>query len=714
MMTGLTSEIQYLKGVGPKRALLLGSELGVKTIGDLMRLYPYRYIDRSTIQPIAGIRTDAAFVQVMGQVVCSTFIDRKGNQAEPDSSPARKAGGRLSVVVTDGSGSMEVVFFRGIKYTFERLKPGKTFIFFGKPSLFNGKVNMVHPEIDDPGSPDSYSTGSLTGVYPSTERLRNAGITGKVMNRLMASALETALPGIAETLPEYIIREKGLVPLAFSLQNIHFPKDVYALQKAQYRLKFEELFYLQLSLLKQKYVRSRNSRGIIMANVGQAFHTCYNALPYSLTGAQKRVIREIRDDMRSGRQMNRLLQGDVGSGKTMVAVLSALIACGNGCQACIMAPTEVLARQHFANISKYLSDTGVSVSVLTGTTRTAERRQILEDLASGRTGIIVGTHALIEDPVVFRNLGLAIIDEQHRFGVEQRSRLWSKNNGVAPHILVMTATPIPRTLAMTIYGDLDISVIDEMPPGRKPVQTVQIGETQRLSLYKFIREQIDRGRQAFIVYPMIYVNEKVDYKNVETGYEETLKAFPLPKYKVAIVHGQQSEADRKFNMDAFIAGRADILVSTTVIEVGVDIPNASVMVIESPERFGLSQLHQLRGRVGRGGGESYCILVRSRKLSEDSKKRLDLLCSTEDGFVLAEEDMKLRGPGDIEGTQQSGLPIELSIASLAKDGAILSDARNYAGHILENDPELSAPQNRALVMELRKDKYNIRDYSKIS
>ena len=417
----------------------------------------------------------------------------------------------------------------------------------------------------------------------------------------------------------------------------------------------------------------------------------------------------------SGRQMNRLLQGDVGSGKTMVAVLSALLAAGNGYQSCIMAPTEVLARQHFANISKYLAGTGVEVSILTGTSKTSERKTILADLASGKTGIIVGTHALIEDNVVFRNLGLAIIDEQHRFGVDQRSRLWRKSSeGIPPHILVMTATPIPRTLAMTLYGDLDVSVIDEMPPGRKPIQTIQITERKKLQLFSFMKDQIEKGHQAYVVYPMIFINEKLDYKNLESGYEEIVAAFPFPPYKVAIVHGQQSDEDKAFNMNAFVAGRADILVSTTVIEVGVDVPNATVMVIESPERFGLSQLHQLRGRVGRGGGDSYCILVRGDKLSDESRKRIDLLCQTEDGFVLAEEDMKMRGPGDIEGTQQSGLPIELSIASLAKDGAILSDAREYASHILEQDPDLSQLRNRPLAMELRKDKYFKQDYSKIS
>ena len=708
------SDIQYLKGVGPKRALLLGSELGVKSVSDLIRIYPFRYVDRSSVIPIAAVRSTAAMVQIRAGVVSATLLDRAGSVLEPADGQIRfNAVHRFSVMVADESGMMEMVFFKGIKYLWTKLQPGKVFIFFGKPSLYGGKFNMVHPEIDDPGAGATQPMASMTGIYPSTEKLRNAGVTAKVMGRIMASALEAGLPAVSETLPDYVMREKGLVPLNYALRNIHFPQDQSALAKAEYRLKFEELFFLQLSLLRQKYVRSRNERGIPMPNVGEAFNKCYAALPYSLTNAQKRVIREIREDMRSGKQMNRLLQGDVGSGKTMVAVLSALIAYGNGYQSCIMAPTEVLARQHYTNIIKYLRDTGVEVAVLTGTTKTRERREILERLASGQVGIIVGTHALIEDNVVFRNLGLAIIDEQHRFGVEQRSRLWAKS-AIPPHVLVMTATPIPRTLAMTLYGDLDVSVIDEMPPGRVPVKTVQIVERQRLELYRFMKEQIAAGRQAFIVYPMIFENEKVDYRNVETGYEEIVQAFPFPPYKVAIVHGQQSDEDKKFNMDAFAAGRADILVSTTVIEVGVDVPNANVMVIESPERFGLSQLHQLRGRVGRGGGASWCVLVRGNKLSEESRKRLDLLCSTEDGFVLAEEDMKMRGPGDMEGTQQSGLPIELSIASLARDGRLLSEARAYAEVVLERDPELSLPQNARLLAELRKGKYDRKDYGKIS
>lgn len=714
MQTELKPEIQFLKGVGPKRALLLESELGIKTVNDLIRTYPYKYIDRSTIIPIADIRTDSAYIQVRARVVSATVLDKSGNAV--DHSDAKfNAVSRLSVMIADESAQMELVFFKGIKYMLAKLQPGKTFIFFGKPSFYNGWMNMVHPEVDDVVSSQPLPAGTMTGVYPSTEKLKNAGITGKVMNKIMAAALQSVSGTVTETLPEYILKEKGLVPLAFALTNIHFPKDMNALRKAEYRLKFEELFFLQLSLLKQKYIRSRNEHGILMPKVGDAFNICYNALPYSLTGAQKRVIKEIRADMMSGRQMNRLLQGDVGSGKTMVAVLSALIAYGNGYQSCIMAPTEVLARQHFANIRKYLSGTGVEITILTGTTKASERKTLLADLASGKTGIIVGTHALIEDNVVFKRLGLAIIDEQHRFGVDQRARLWQKTGtGVPPHILVMTATPIPRTLAMTLYGDLDVSVIDEMPPGRIPIQTVQITERQKLQLFHFMREQIAKGHQAYVVYPMIFINEKLDYKNLESGYEEIVQAFPFPPYKVAIVHGQQSDEDKAFNMNAFVAGRANILVSTTVIEVGVDVPNATVMVIESPERFGLSQLHQLRGRVGRGGGASYCILVRGNKLSDESKKRLDLLCKTEDGFVLAEEDMKMRGPGDLEGTQQSGLPIELSIASLAKDGQILSDARDYASHILEQDPDLSQLKNRPLLQELRKEKYFRQDYSKIS
>ena len=709
-MTPDTS-IQYLPGVGPRRAELLEKELGISTVGDLVRLYPFRYTDRSSIVRIADIHPDLAQVQVRATVLKVRLFAKNGAELPPEKLKYNTVN-RLSAQVSDGSGEMEVVFFKGVKWMHERLRPGSAFIFYGKPAVFNNHLNMVHPEVD---APDSGTAGLLTGVYTSTERLKTAGITGKVMLKLVGTALEELLPNLQDTLPDYILREKGLVPLTYALRQIHFPVDQDALAKATYRLKWEELFLLQLSLLKQKYIRSRGAVGLPMPQVGGRFNACYNALPYQLTGAQKRVIREIREDLRSGHQMNRLLQGDVGSGKTMVAVLSALLAVGNGYQACLMAPTEVLAHQHFANVSKYLKPTGVRVELLTGSTPAAARRSIHAGLEDGSVGILIGTHALIEDTVQFKALGLAIVDEQHRFGVEQRARLWGKGaGGIPPHVLVMTATPIPRTLAMTLYGDLDVSVIDEMPPGRKPVTTLCVGEGKRHAMHNFIREEIAKGRQAFIVYPLIFESEKMDYKNLELGYEEIVKAFPLPDYKVAIVHGQQTTQEKAFNMDAFVAGRANILVSTTVIEVGVDVPNASVMVIESAERFGLSQLHQLRGRVGRGAERSYCILMKGTKVSKESQKRLDLLCQTENGFELAEEDMKMRGPGDLEGTMQSGLPITLSIASLAKDGLILADARAYAQHILDLDPTLEKPGNAVLAAELRKDKYLSKDYSRIS
>ena len=722
---GLNMDIQFLTGVGPKRAELISKELEISTVGELLRLYPFRYIDRSSFVRIADALPDMAYIQVKATV---TRVDLFGNPSSH--SPVAATEGlkfntirRMSVWVSDGSGEMEMVFFKGIKWMYERLKPGTEFIFFGKPSTFNGRVNIVHPEVDaaagkpvagtiiTPGS----SSGTMTGVYTSTERLKNGGVTGKVMNKLMEAALSKALGDVKESMPEYLLVKHGLVPIHFALRNIHFPKDLNALEKARYRLKFEELFYLQLSLLKQKYVRSREEAGIRMHKVGEAFNKCYESLPFPLTGAQKRVIKEIWNDMKSGHQMNRLLQGDVGSGKTMVAVLTALAAIGNGYQACIMAPTEVLAQQHYKNIQKFLAPTGVNSALLTGSSKTAERREVHAGLMDGSIGIIVGTHALIEDDVNFRNLGLVIIDEQHRFGVEQRSKLWRKSScGAPPHVLVMTATPIPRTLAMTLYGDLDVSVIDELPPGRKPVQTIHATEGKRNAMYNFMRDQIALGRQVFVVYPLIFETEKLDYKSLEEGIEQIAKAFPFPPYKMAVVHGKMTNDEKKFNMDAFAAGRADILVATSVIEVGVDVPNASVMVIEGAERFGLSQLHQLRGRVGRGSEKSYCVLMTGHKLSKESKHRIELMCATENGFELAEEDMKMRGPGDLEGTQQSGLPISLNIASLAKDGLILNAARAAAESVLEQDPTLTADCNQMLRRELRKEKYQIKDYSKIS
>ena len=745
---GLDMDIQFLPGVGPKRAALLKKELAVGTIGELLRLYPFRYMDKSSFIRIADARPDMAYVQIKATVQRVEVIDKK----------------RLSVWVSDGSGEVELVFFKGIKWMFEKLKPGLEFVFFGKPTAFNGRMNIVHPEVDaapvenhthqsqqqqqqqlplqqqqyqqqpqhqqhqqhqqyqqpqplqqPQASRQTGAGATMTGVYPSTEKLKTGGVTGKVMNKLMEAALNKGLPYVEESMPEDLMRQYGLVPLHFALRNIHFPKDMVSLEKAKYRLKFEELFYLQLSLLKQKYVRSRSEQGIAMPRVGEAFNRCYEALPFPLTGAQKRVITEIRGDMKSGRQMNRLLQGDVGSGKTMVAVLTALIAIGNGYQACIMAPTEVLAQQHYKNIQKFLAPTGVRSALLTGSSKAAERREVHQGLQDGSIGIIVGTHALIEDNVVFSNLGLAIIDEQHRFGVEQRSKLWRKAVcGAPPHVLVMTATPIPRTLAMTLYGDLDVSVIDELPPGRKPVQTIHATEGKRPALYKFMKDQIALGRQVFVVYPLINETEKLDYQSLEAGAEDIMNKFPYPDYTTAVVHGKQLNDVKKFNMDAFAAGRANILVATSVIEVGVDVPNASVMVIESAERFGLSQLHQLRGRVGRGSEKSYCVLMTGHKLSKESRHRIELMCATENGFELAEEDMKMRGPGDLEGTQQSGLPISLNIASLAKDGIILNTAREAADAVLREDPTLTSDRNQLLRKELRKEKYQIKDYSKIS
>ena len=715
----LNMEIQFLPGVGPKRASLLQKELGIKTLEDMLRLYPFRYIDKTSFTRICDARPDMAYVQIRAKVL---RVDLFGAGQQSVSSNATdlkfNTVKRMSVWVGDGSGEMEMVFFKGIKWMHEKLKPGLEFIFFGKPSVFGSKINIVHPEVDAVTAEKLQMAAAgarMTGVYPSTEKLKNGGITGKVMSKLVDAALSKALGDFEESLPEYIMKQCGLVPLHYAIRNIHFPQDAAALEKAKYRLKFEELFYLQLSLLKQKYIRSRADNGIMMPKVGDAFNRCYEALPFPLTGAQKRVITEIRNDMKSGHQMNRLLQGDVGSGKTMVALLSALIAIGNGYQACIMAPTEVLAQQHFKNIQKLLAPTGVRSALLTGSSKTAQRREVHQGIEDGSIGILVGTHALLEDNVVFRNLGLAIIDEQHRFGVEQRSRLWNKSSaGMPPHVLVMTATPIPRTLAMTLYGDLDVSIIDELPPGRKPVQTIHATEGKRPALYKFMRDQIALGRQVFVVYPLINETEKLDYQSLEAGAEDIMNKFPFPDYKTAVVHGKQLNDVKQFNMDAFVAGRANILVATSVIEVGVDVPNASVMVIESAERFGLSQLHQLRGRVGRGSEKSYCVLMTGHKMSKESQRRIELMCATENGFELADEDMKMRGPGDLEGTQQSGLPISLNIASLAKDGMILNAARDCADSVLKADPTLHDDRNQLLRKELRKDKYQIKDYSKIS
>ncbi|HAW07363.1 MAG TPA: ATP-dependent DNA helicase RecG, partial [Rikenellaceae bacterium] len=591
------SEIQFIKGVGPKRARLLETELGVTSIDKLLHLYPYKYIDRNSIRAIAEIQPGNAYVQIMAQVISATVLDKAGKEVDMDSGKPG-AISRLSVIVSDGSASMELVFFKGIKYMLGRLVPGKTFIFFGKPSLFNGRFNMVHPEIDDPNGQDPTPSGVMTGVYPSTEKLKNAGITGRVMNKIMATALNMSVNTIRETLPDYILKEKGLVPLPYALQNIHFPKDENALKKAEYRLKFEELFLLQLSLLKQKYIRSRNEHGIQMMKVGQAFNDCYNALPYSLTGAQKRVIKEIRTDLMSGKQMNRLVQGDVGSGKTIVAFLAMLETALSGYQAALMAPTEILAEQHFAKMKAMIEEHALALRpvLVTGSMTAKERKTLYTRIATHDADLIIGTHALFQEKVVYDQLALVITDEQHRFGVNQREALLQK--GHFPHVLVMSATPIPRTLGLLMYGDLDISILDELPPGRKPIKTWFITGKKRRDMYGFLEKQIAAGHQVYIVCPAIEENEMDSGMKAVKQYYEQVACPLLPGRRIGLLHGKMKPKDKDEVMQQFKAGELDVLVSTTVIEVGVDVPNATVMVIENAERFGLSALHQLRGRVG--------------------------------------------------------------------------------------------------------------------
>ncbi|MFA6334406.1 MAG: ATP-dependent DNA helicase RecG [Bacteroidales bacterium] len=701
MSTILDSDIKYLPGIGPKRAELLSKELNIRCFRDMLYLFPFRYIDRTKIYSISEIESSMSYIQLRGKITRINLVGEKG--------PAK----RLVATLTDPTGVIDLIFFKGIKWFKDKLKLYNEYIVFGKPTIFNQTLNMVHPEIDLATEENTLYSGNMIGVYTSTERLRNNGLGNKQFAKFQSAVLKQSTDGITETLPDYLLRDKKLLPLRTSLQNIHFPANLKILAQAQMRLKFEELFFLQLSLLKQKSLRERNVKGFLMPRVGNYFNTCFKNIPFELTGAQKRVIKEIRRDLVSGRQMNRLLQGDVGSGKTMVAVLCALIAADNGYQSCIMAPTEVLANQHYNSVFKIIQDSGINVALLTGSTKTKERKKILENLINGNIHILFGTHALIEDTVQFSRLGFAVIDEQHRFGVEQRARLWSKSEEV-PHVLVMTATPIPRTLAMTLYGDLDVSLLDELPPGRKSIQTIHATETQRGRIYSFMREQIKAGRQIFVVYPLIKESEKMDYKNLQEGYEHIVQEFKQPDYITAVVHGQQKNEDKAHDMDLFVKGRANILVSTSVIEVGVDVPNASVMMIESAERFGLSQLHQLRGRVGRGSESSYCILMTGYKLTKESRQRIDLMCSTQDGFELAEADLRMRGPGDLEGTQQSGLAVELHISNLSKDSQILEDARQYAQKVLDIDPLIESEQNRLLregLAALRKDD---KDYSQIS
>ena len=700
----LDSDIKFLPGIGPRRGELLRKEFGISTFRQMLYFFPFRYIDRSRIHTVSEITPATSYIQLRGRI---TGMKMAGT------APGSR---RLTMTLQDPTGRIELVFFKGIKWISEKIKPETEYIVFGRVSEFNGTCNLVHPEIVPASEESTAGAGSISGVYPGSEKLKNSGLNNRAVIKAESIILEKYADSIEETLPEYLIRRKGLLPLKKALKNIHFPENDMVLSLARNRLKYEELFYLQLGLLKQRSVRMRKDNGIVMHKVGEAFNRCYSSLLFPLTGAQKRVIREIREDMRSGRQMNRLLQGDVGSGKTLVALLVALIVTDNGYQSCIMAPTEVLARQHYNTVSRFLAGTGVKCALLTGTTRKKERERLHEELDSGIVNILIGTHALIEESVTFRNLALAVVDEQHRFGVEQRSRLWNKSE-VLPHVLVMTATPIPRTLAMTLYGDLDVSVLDELPPGRKPVETIHATERQRRQIFSFMKEQIREGRQIFVVYPLIKESEKMDYKNLEEGYRTITEEFKAPEYVTAVVHGKQKPEDKAHDMELFAEGRANILVATSVIEVGVDVPNASVMIIESAERFGLSQLHQLRGRVGRGNKKSYCILMTGYRLSKESRERIELMCTTQDGFELAEADLRMRGPGDLEGTVQSGLAIDLHIANLAKDSKILEDARITAQAILDEDPLLERGENRLLSRQLqllRREGKDATDYSQIS
>ena len=694
-----TQDIKFLPGVGPGKAELFNKELSIFTVEDLLRHYPYRYVDRSRFYKIRELREDMPFVQIKGKFV---RFEKVGEGKKM----------RLSAMFSDGENILELVWFRGVRFVTDKYKTGVEYVAFGKPTLFNGKFNLVHPDIEDASKLPPPEKMGFQPYYNTTEKMKNHFLNSKAIQKIIYPLIGKLEAGIPETLPAYVLQQFKLMNLTESLINIHFPKNDSNLTKARQRLKFEELFYIQLDILRQRKWREQRFSGFIFSRIGKYFNEFYSShLPFALTNAQKKVIREIRTDMSSGRQMNRLLQGDVGSGKTVVALLTMLIALDNGYQACLMAPTEILANQHFTTISEQLRGINVNVSLLTGSTKKKDRESIHEQLLNGEMQIIIGTHALIEDTVQFKNLGYVIIDEQHRFGVAQRSRLWIKNEH-PPHILVMTATPIPRTLAMTLYGDLSVSVIDELPPGRKAIQTYHYYESKRNSLLGFISKQINAGRQVYVVYPLIQESEKMDYRHLEEGYAYLKEVFP--NYMISMVHGKMKPAEKEAHMQKFVTGETQLMVATTVIEVGVNVPNASVMIIESAERFGLSQLHQLRGRVGRGADQSYCILLTGVKLSSDSRKRMEIMTRTNDGFEISEADLQLRGPGDMEGTQQSGIPFELKIADLAKDAQMLEIARNTAWDILEEDPTLSKPENRMLVLQLRKMKNNAVNWSAIS
>lgn len=685
MSSILDQDIQFLPSVGTKTKEILSKELGIHSYGDLLEYYPYKYVDRSKIFHISELTSDMPFVQLKGKILSYEEVD------------IGKRNKMLVAHFSDGYGVVDLVWFRSAQYIIKSYKVGTEYIVFGKPSAYNGRFQFAHPDIDD-ASKLQISEMGMQPFYGLTENMKKRGYTSRSIERITRN-LVSILPPLPETLPDFIVNRLHLVSRDAALRMIHYPHSHQEMQKAQVRLKFEELFYVQLNILRYASDQRRKYRGYIFNRIGDIFNGFYaHHLPFELTGAQKRVMHEIRADMCSGRQMNRLLQGDVGSGKTLVALMTMLIALDNGYQACLMAPTEILAEQHLQTIRDFLQGMDIRVELLTGIVKGKKRKEILDGLATGDIQILIGTHAVIEDPVAFHRLGVAVIDEQHRFGVAQRAKLWAKSEN-PPHVLVMTATPIPRTLAMTIYGDLDVSVIDELPPGRKPIQTLHKFDNQLTSLYQSIRRQINLGRQVYIVFPLIKENEKIDLKNLEEGYETLKQAFP--EFRLSKIHGRMKSAEKEAEMEQFVKGKTQILVATTVIEVGVNVPNASVMVILDAQRFGLSQLHQLRGRVGRGCDQSYCILVTSYKLSEETRKRIDIMCDTNDGFRIAEADLKLRGPGDLEGTQQSGMAFDLKIANIARDGQLVQLARTEAQAIIDADPQCEHPQNSLLWNRLR-------------
>ena len=680
--------IKFLPGVGDKKAAVLNEELGIQSYEDMLYHIPYKYIDRSKIYNIAELDGQLPYIQIKAQIKDLKSVGI-GKQA------------RMTATAFDETGTLELVWFKGFKYLANQIEPGKEYLVFGQPSVFNHKINIVHPEIDNFEKASQLLVG-LQALYPTTEKMKKSFLNSKAITKIQDNIFKAVNGKIPETLPNWFIQQHKLIYLHEALYNVHFPTSPEMLRKAIYRLKFEELFYIQLNILKMKYKRKTFFKGSPFTTVGDYFNNFYkHFLPFELTDAQKRVVKEIRQDCGSGKQMNRLLQGDVGSGKTLVAVLCMLIALDNCYQTCLMAPTEILANQHFQTVTEMLKGLNISVALLTGSTKKKERTDIHTRLADGSLQMIIGTHALLEDVVAFNNVGLVIIDEQHRFGVAQRAKLWHKNN-IPPHVLVMTATPIPRTLAMTLYGDLDVSVIDQLPPGRKPITTYHCYEKKREDVFRFIEKELGKGRQAYIVYPLISESEKMDFRNLEEGFEQVNNYFLPHGYKTGIVHGRLKTAEKDREMQRFVSGEVSILVATTVIEVGVNVPNASIMVIESTERFGLSQLHQLRGRVGRGADQSYCILMSSYKVSNESRQRIDTMTSTNDGFEIAEADLKLRGPGDIEGTQQSGLTCNLKVANLGKDGLILNEASQIANAILSDDPELTKPDNALLAAQIKR------------